>query len=156
MDEVKKSVIIHINRMRDLIRDFTDELKKRAFEHDFSKMRNPEYELLKNIPEEQFIHEYGSQGYAEMLKRIDPPLKIHHQNNTHHPEHYPNGIDDMDLYDICEMFFDWKASSEKHSSGDIWKSLEVGKERFNMSDQLYNILKNTADRIWKENQSQES
>lgn len=149
MEEVKRTVILHMNRMRDLVRDFTDELKRRASEHDFSKLKNPEYEMLKKLTPDEYVSDYGTEEYNDMLKRIDPILKVHFENNSHHPEHYPNGIDGMDLYDICEMFFDWKSASEKHKNGDIWKSLDIGKERFNMSDQLYNILKNTADRTWK-------
>ena len=44
------------------------------------------------------------------------------------------------------MFFDWKAATERHDDGDIYKSLNINKDRFKISDQLINILKNTAKR----------
>jgi hypothetical protein len=152
--EVKNEVLLHMGRVRDYMRDFTDELKSRAFVHDMSKTKSPELEMLEevaNFNDEKY--EYGTSAYTDMQKNIEPLLKAHIENNTHHPEHYERGLDDMDLYDICEMFLDWKAASEKHSSGNIWKSIEVGKERFGMSDQLYNILKNTADRTWENDKS---
>ena len=148
--EVKNEILRHIGRMRDYVRDFTDELKERAFVHDFSKLKSPEFEMLVELSDyTDGKYEYGTSAYTNMLKDIKPLLDTHNSVNSHHPDHYPNGIDDMDLYDICEMFFDWRAASEKHKGSNIWKSLEVGKERFGMSDQLYNILKNTADRTWK-------
>jgi len=50
----------------------------------------------------------------------------------------------MDLFDIIELLMDWKASSERHDDGNIYKSLEINKDRFQMSDQLIQIFKNTA------------
>jgi hypothetical protein len=52
-------------------------------------------------------------------------------------------ISQMTLIDLIEMLCDWKASTLRHKDGDIFKSLEINKKRFNISDQLYNILKNT-------------
>jgi hypothetical protein len=54
---------------------------------------------------------------------------------------YLNG---MDLFDIFEMFFDWKAACERHNDGNIYKSIAINKERFKISDQLTEILINTA------------
>lgn len=58
-----------------------------------------------------------------------------------------SGINGMDLFDILEMFFDWKAATERHNDGNIYKSLEYNKGRFNLSDQLFNIYWNTAVRL---------
>lgn len=49
---------------------------------------------------------------------------------------------------LVEMFFDWKAASERHADGDIFKSIEINKERFGLSEQLAEILKNTATRFY--------
>ena len=64
--------------------------------------------------------------------------------NRHHPEHHKNGIDDMTLPDILEMFADWKASSERQNSGNILKSIEHNSGRFNINPQLVKIFENTA------------
>ena len=52
--------------------------------------------------------------------------------------------DGMDLYDIIEMFCDWKAASKRNVDGSISKSIEIGQKRFNMSGQLVKIFKNTV------------
>ena len=50
----------------------------------------------------------------------------------------------MNLIDLLEMICDWKASSERHADGDIFKSIEINQKRFGYSDDLKNILMNTA------------
>ena len=45
------------------------------------------------------------------------------------------------------MFFDWKAATERHDNGNIFKSIEINKKRFEMSDQLCDIFTNTATRL---------
>ena len=50
----------------------------------------------------------------------------------------------MSLWDICEMFCDWKASSERMRAGNILKSIETNAERFKIDNQLKQILINTA------------
>ena len=58
----------------------------------------------------------------------------------------------MDLFDLFEMLLDWKAASERHNNGDIFKSIQINKERFKLSNQLCNIFKNTAKKLnWREN-----
>ena len=49
-----------------------------------------------------------------------------------------------DSVQLLEMICDWKASSERHADGDILKSIEINQERFGYSDDLKNILINTA------------
>jgi hypothetical protein len=62
----------------------------------------------------------------------------------HHPEHFKDGVDDMNLLDIMEMFCDWKAAGERHNDGNILKSIERNADRFGLSPQLVRILENTA------------
>lgn len=49
----------------------------------------------------------------------------------------------MTLLDLVEMFCDWKASSERTANGDLEKSIDYAKNRFNMSDDIVEIFKNT-------------
>ena len=74
-------------------------------------------------------------------------LDHHYANNSHHPEHYKNGIMGMDLIDLIEMICDWKAATERNANGDIMKSIEINQKRFNYSDELKQILINTVERI---------
>ena len=88
---------------------------------------------------------YGSEEYKSYLNGLKPALDRHYFNNRHHPEHFDNGIQGMNLIDILEMICDWKASSERHENGDIYKSIEINQKRFGYSDDLKSILKNTVD-----------
>lgn len=50
----------------------------------------------------------------------------------------------MTLLDLIEMLCDWKAAGERHANGSIVKSLEHNKGRFNISDEMQDVLRNTA------------
>ena len=50
----------------------------------------------------------------------------------------------MNLIDLCELIADWKAASERHNNGNLIKSIEINAERFQIDDQLKQILLNTA------------
>lgn len=137
----------HINRVQELLSKISFYLKERGLVHDFSKLLNPEKIGFDEMTHKLSSTTYGSEEYKQMLKELKPILEHHYENNSHHPEHYKNGIDDMDLLDVVEMLMDWKASTERHEDGDIHSSLKINKMRFNMSDQLYNILNNTIKNL---------
>jgi hypothetical protein len=42
------------------------------------------------------------------------------------------------------MVADWKAASLRHADGDFAQSLEHNRKRFEISDQLFEILVNTV------------
>jgi hypothetical protein len=134
----------HIKRVSQLLNQAAGELLRRANVHDESKLYSPEKELFDKFTPLLAASEYGSDEYRQMLEQLKPALEHHYANNSHHPEHYSEGIGAMDLFDIIEMFFDWKAASERHETGDIYKSIEHNEERFSMSAQLAQIFKNTA------------
>ena len=58
---------------------------------------------------------------------------------------FENGMKDMNLIDLLEMICDWKASSERHADGDVYKSIEINQKRFGYSDDVKALLKNTVD-----------
>jgi hypothetical protein len=90
---------------------------------------------------------YGSGEYNGYLEAMGDGLKHHYEVNRHHPEHFPNGVDDMTLVDLIEMLADWKAATERHDDGDLAKSLEIQRERLGLSDQLVGILRNTRSTL---------
>lgn len=139
----------HIKKVQTYLNNAAIELLQRANKHDDSKLESPEKELFDKYTTVLAKLEYGSDEYKESLKKLKPALDHHYANNSHHPEYYKNGIDDMDLFDILEMAVDWLAATERTSSGDIYKSIEINKERFKMSDQLSKIFVNTIKKIKK-------
>lgn len=139
--------LLHIKRVNELLIIFTSILLNRAVIHDASKLTSPEKELFDEFTPKLKNCTYGSAEYNSYLSSLKVALDNHYKLNSHHPEHYENGIDDFDLLDLVEMFFDWKAASERHDDGDIYKSIDINKERFKMSDQLAGIFRNTASRL---------
>lgn len=139
--------LLHIKRVAQLLTESASELIKRANVHDNSKLLSPEKELFDEYTHKLKGSTYGSDEYKSFLKELKVGLDHHYANNSHHPEHYPNGINGMDLFDLIEMFFDWKAAGERHADGNIFKSIDINKGRFEMSDQLVDIFRNTAKNL---------
>lgn len=145
----KKDTLLHIKRVSQLLTEAASEFIKRANVHDDSKLESPEKELFDECTPKLKGTTYGSDEYKEYLKELKVALDHHYQNNSHHPEHYENGVDGMDLFDLLEMFFDWKAATERHADGDIYKSIVINEKRFSISPQISSIFKNTADKYLK-------
>lgn len=139
--------LLHIKRVAELMTNAAAELIRRANIHDNSKLVAPEKELFDVLTPRLKGMTYGSEEYKAALKELQVALVHHYANNTHHPEHYTNGVDGFDLFDLLEMFFDWRAASERHADGDIYKSIAVNTKRFDLSAQVVNIFSNTAQRM---------
>jgi hypothetical protein len=134
----------HIERVRYYIRMVTDRLTTRGVKHDTIKLEDPEIELFAEHTECLANLAYNSDEYKEHLAALKPALDHHYANSRHHPEHFPKGINDMNLVDIMEMICDWKASSERQKDGNLLKSIEMNAQRFGYDDQLKQIFINTA------------
>jgi hypothetical protein len=137
----------HQKRIMQLVNVATAELLKKVSLHDNSKLYEPEKTIFDEWTPKLASTSIGTEEYEDMKKQMKVALDHHYANNSHHPEHTENGINGMDLLEIFEMFFDWKAASERHHDGNIYKSITVNKERFKISDQLEQIFINTAKRM---------
>ncbi|MBI4621043.1 MAG: hypothetical protein HY739_12930 [Desulfobacterales bacterium] len=133
----------HIHNVQRFIGHVIRELLERGDNHDRSKLNFPEKECFDRMTPLLSTVTYGSDEYRKMLDEMRPAIYHHNQCNTHHPEHYTNGIDDMSLIDIVEMLCDWKAATMRHNDGDIYRSLEICIKRFGINQQLTRILLNT-------------
>lgn len=119
-------------------------LSLRSASHDQSKLAEPELTGFATVTAKLKDLTYGSPRYYAALEELKPSLHHHYTHNSHHPEHYPNGILGMNLIDILEMFCDWKAAGERHKDGSLQKSIEINQARFGYSDELKQILLNTV------------
>ena len=137
----------HIENVRKYIRFIIDKLDLRGVKHDASKLETPEVELFSEHTLQLAKLTYGSEEYKASLEALKPALDHHYASNRHHPEHFKNGINDMTLVDILEMFCDWKASTLRHNDGNFMRSIELNTSRFNIEPQLAQILMNTARMI---------
>ena len=138
----------HIKRVSNLLHKFVKELLGRADNHDASKLRLPEKEVFDAYTPKLKETTYGSDEYKKHLVEMKKGLKHHYEMNYHHPEHYPSGVDSMDLVDLMEMFCDWKAATERNPGGDILKSIDINAKRFKLSPQLESIFLCTAQRYF--------
>ena len=141
--ECRKDTIKHINEVRRSLSRFIVELEERGRVHDKSKLESPELEIFTEYTPKLAKSTYGSNEYQENLKGMQKALRHHYKNNSHHPEHYENGIRGMNLLDVVEMFCDWYAAVKRHDDGDIYKSIEINQRRFNFSDDLKAIFENS-------------
>jgi len=144
----------HSQRVGELMIEVVAEVLERSTCHDRSKTESPEVEVFDEFTPKLATSTYGSEEYKGFLAGMGEGLKHHYANNRHHPEHFANGVNDMTLVDLIEMLADWKAATERHTDGDLSKSLDIQQERFGLSDQLVDILWNTAARFdWIERQT---
>lgn len=135
---------LHISVVRGYLLEVVKELVDRAHEHDASKLEAPELETFDRFTQRLRSSTFGSDEYKENLRGMGEALDHHYANNRHHPQHYPNGIDDMTLMDLIEMICDWMAAVQRHDDGDIDRSIEINQPRFEYGDQLKRIFQNTV------------
>lgn len=135
----------HIGQVRRYLGDAIESLLVRAEEHDRSKVEEPELSIFNEYTPKLQELEYGSDEYKQALEDMGPALRHHYDHNSHHPEHYPEGIKGMSLLDLVEMLCDWKAAGERHADGgNLLRSIEQNQKRFGYSNELRQILENTA------------
>lgn len=134
----------HIHNVQSRLAEIRNRLEFRAIAHDASKLEEPEKSGFDMLSEQLSTLVYGSDEYRAALEAGKPTIEHHYAANSHHPEHWPNGIAGMSLLDIVEMLADWKAASERTKQGSIAQSLAYNKERFGIDDQLASILENTV------------
>jgi len=135
----------HIERVRNLINTVVLGLLERGEFHDQTKLSSPEVEIFTQKTPQLAAMVYGSLEYKRMLDEMAEALTHHYVRNRHHPEHFKNGANDMNILDIVEMLCDWKASSERHNDGNLRQSIEKNANRFSLSPQLVAILNNSIE-----------
>ena len=146
--EAKVQTYEHIDKIRELLRLFANELVARGETHDRSKLKPEESRVFAEYTPRLKGSTYMSDEYKQFLKEMQPALDHHYANNRHHPEHHSPkdpkaGIREMNLVDLLEMWIDWYASSMRHANGDMGKSIELNETRFGMSPDLVAIFQNT-------------
>lgn len=144
MYDSRKDTQEHIMKVGELLTKLQVKLEDRKRLHDHSKLKEPEKAIFDEFTPKLKDCTYGSDEYKGYLESMKIALDHHYTENRHHPEHFENGIQDMNIVDICEMIADWKAASLRHADGDIMKSIEINQKRFGYSDELKSILINTV------------
>ena len=122
------------------------DMAEKAVLHDNSKHHPIEKKIFKS----NIKYKFGSPEYNKNLDSLKEGLNHHYGKNRHHPEHFKNGVNGMNLLDVMEMVADWIAASNHYQvDGNIYESFEKCKERFGIDDQLGEIILNTIKYIVK-------
>lgn len=137
----------HIERVRDLLNIMIAEILRRGELHDQTKLEPPEVAAFTAKTSELSDTTYGSAAYEQNKEDIAAALTHHYANNRHHPEHFKDGLADMNIVDLIEMFCDWKAASERHKDGNLRRSIELNAVRFGMSPDLVRIFENSVELV---------
>lgn len=147
MYDCTEDVKNHIRAVQIFVELITNRLEYRARVHDQSKLEEPEKSMYDTFTPMLQGLTYGSEEYETCRNQMGVALDHHYKVNSHHPEHHEKGVSGMSLLDLIEMLADWKAATLRHADGDIQKSLSVNRERFEISDQLAEILQNTVKEL---------
>jgi hypothetical protein len=143
--------MVHIRQVQRRLNKVAAILVDRGHKHDRSKLESPEVEYFTKYTDELKTLTYNSDEYKACLEKMKPALDSHYAKNRHHPDHFPDGVNGMNLIDITEMVCDWIASTERQNDGNIQQSFTSACKRFKIGDQLASIIKNTIDVIEGEN-----
>lgn len=117
-------------------------LEERAFAHDLSKLQSPEISWLIEMDKEP-RYKYGSDEYFEKMKRWQKFFDHHYKMNRHHPDHFWNGVNGMSLVDLIEYLCDIISYFDELHVQEAIDTIDKQKDRFRLSEQLADVLKNT-------------
>jgi len=139
-----EDTLSHIHHVQQLLSSFAEQLYRRGQAHDLSKLSDPEKSIFHQNTVAFRRHRLGTQAYDRHGKeQVREALRHHYANNSHHPQHYNNGVKGMCLLDIVEMFHDCVAASKDHGETDPYHWVAANQERFGFSDELASIFRNT-------------
>ena len=142
--ECIKETVKHIKRVGKLILQVTSILLEKAFNHDASKLEEPELSSFTKLTPKLKNTVYNSKKYFKYLNKMNPAIKHHYSINSHHPDYWEHGITQMSIIELLEMLADWKAASERMKNGNLERSIMQNQERFGYSNELRTLLLNTA------------
>lgn len=151
----------HIEEVRKGMLAVVANLHRREYQHDLSKLREPELSAFDKIAQERTGVAYGSPEYFAMMASVQPAINHHYAENDHHPEHYALtasgevnedevkqgvAVGRMSLTAILEMCCDWYAAAHRQGEFSAEKfadELEYTFKRFAIGEQLANIIRET-------------
>jgi hypothetical protein len=135
----------HINRVAELIGEVNSELTYRAIYHDQSKFDPIEagpLQEMQDLIDREGQAPFGTDEYRRRTALLGPMLEHHYAKNSHHPEHWSNGIASMSILDVVEMLCDWKAASER--GGDSAINLTYLAQKYSIEPMLLSIMQSTC------------
>lgn len=144
MDRHIEDTLDHKTKIGTLMLDISRDIMQRALVHDNSKLLDPtECEGFSNY--DLSTVPFNSPEFNEMKKKMEPAIDHHVTTNRHHMEYHGCDVTNVTLVDLLEMLCDWRAAGMRRSDSSIERSIETMGDRYNLSEDLRKILKNTAE-----------
>jgi hypothetical protein len=137
----------HIATVRGYLLMVANLIMMRGHDHDLSKLEQPELAVFDEFTPKLRDTTYDSHEYHQYLRSMAVGLEHHYAVNDHHPEHFFNGIHEMDLLQLIEMLADWKAATLRHADGSLRRSIEQNRVRFGYDEKMAVLLMRTADNL---------
>jgi len=140
------TIVAHRDHVRLNMLALTNELERRALQHDLSKLSPTELEGFVRINRAAREHPYGSEEYRASMDAEKGPsgcITHHYERNSHHPEFFASPKD-MGFLDIIEMVLDWKAASDTYGSMTLRGSLPHHRARFDFSDEQWWLIESVV------------
>lgn len=138
----------HIDLVNEYGKNFAEKLLTRLVSHDASKLVDPERTFFDKGTPQLGQTTFGNSDYLAAKDNISEGIEHHYRFNDHHPEHFGKaGVDGMNLYQLVEMYLDWRAAGKRHKNGNLFNSIHVNHTKFperNFGPQLHKIFLNTA------------
>lgn len=144
MNDFDQMLDKHLLMVKDKLIKSSDELLKRAQEHDIDKFENKDiyktykehFPKLKKIP-------FGTEEYYKYEKEhFDNAHQIHAQNRHHFYSHR-NNLDDINLFDLIEAIIDISQSSIQYGNEEGYK--KSLKDKGILNYELEELVVNTIE-----------
>lgn len=137
------ATLAHSRRVGVKLAHMICDLAGRSVRHDLSKTEPPELVYFDigtpRLSDPKYA--YGTPGYWDSMIELKPGMDHHYKVSDHHPEHFPNGVNGMNLMQLAELIADWSDRAGDNLRHSI---IEINMERFGITPQLAQILINTA------------
>jgi hypothetical protein len=146
----RRETVDHVTAVMGGMMEAIENLQRRMEAHDASKFEEPEMSGFMAMTADARLQDlvYDSEEYRAVLREHQPTIQHHYAMNDHHPEHYGDaGINGMSLLAMIEMLCDWKASTGRMKDGDLVRSIEQNQKRFFYSEEVKNLILNTAQEL---------
>lgn len=141
--QYQEDTYAHMRLVGQSMSDIALEIIIRKSNHDLSKLQPEEQNIYERVTPEFKGVAYGTPEYEQVKAKLGPALEHHYQVNDHHPEHFSNGVSDMNLMQITEMAADWYAAMRRDPNAHLEESLEKLRIKYQIEPQLFAIIANT-------------
>lgn len=139
-----QKIMVHKFAMESEMNRIASDIRRRAMRHDNSKQSG--LELTLGQAHMNFHDSWG------LTNRVAPnemmsAIAHHHVENDHHPEHFTNGMKDMNIQQLAEMVCDIITTAKENSINEesLQQFVETKlSETYNIGEPLRSIIINTA------------